>query len=141
MNWTPWVLALHLFSVIFWIGGLLMIASMLAQAPEEVGIAKERFLVAVQRLFNVSVNIGAAATIVFGFLLVFLEPEVLSQGWLHLKLLLIAILLVYHVRFYRRILFLQDNPSAATHREFSVIHLVISLLVIAIIVLALLKPF
>jgi len=140
-NWLGWILALHLFSVIFWIGGLLMIASMLAQAPEEVGIAKERFLVTAQRLFNIGVNIGGAATVAFGILLVFLEPSVLRQGWFHAKLLLVAVLLFYHVRFYRRILFLQDKPSAATHREFSVVHGAVSLLVVVILLLVILKPF
>jgi putative membrane protein len=136
-----WVLALHVFGVIFWIGGLLMIASMLGRVPEEVGQAKERFLVCAQRLFEVGVNVGAGATIAFGIFLVFLEPSGLSRGWFHAKLLLVAVLLFYHVRFYRRIRFLQDNPSVATHREFSVVHGAVSLLVFVMLLLAILKPF
>jgi uncharacterized membrane protein len=55
--------------------------------------------------------------------------------------LLVAILLFYHVRFYRRIIFLENNPSQSTRREFRVIHGMVSALLIAILVLTVLKPF
>ena len=135
------VIALHIFGVIFWMGGLLMIASLLARVPEEVGLPKERVLGAARELFEVSTNIGAGVTIGFGIALVLMDPSVLRHGWLHAKLLLIAILLFYHVRFYRRIMFLENNPSQSTRKEFSVIHGMVSLLLIAILALAVVKPF
>jgi len=135
------ILALHLFGVIFWLGGLLMIASLLARVPEEVGLPKERFLGAARGLFESATNLGAAITILLGLLLIIMDPAVLRQGWLHAKLLLVAILLFYHVRFYRRIIFLENNPSQSTRKEFRVIHGMVSALLIAILVLAVMKPF
>lgn len=135
------VLALHIFAVIFWMGGLLMIASLLARVPDEVGLPKERFLGAARGLFEVGINLGAALTIFLGIILIMMEPSVLLHGWLHAKLLLIAILLFYHVRFYRRIVFLENNPSRSNQREFWLIHAAVSLLLIAILMLAILKPF
>jgi protoporphyrinogen IX oxidase len=135
------ILALHLFGVIFWLGGLLMVTSLLARVPEEVGLPKERFLGAARGLFESTVNLGAAITIVLGILLILLNPAVLRQGWLHAKLLLVAILLFYHVRFYRRIKFLENNPSQSTRREFRVVHGMVSALLIAILVLTVLRPF
>jgi putative membrane protein len=135
------ILALHIFGVIFWMGGLLMIASLLARVPEEVGLPKERFLGAARGLFEVGTNIGAAVTIGLGIILIVMEPPVLRQGWMHAKLLLVAVLLFYHVRFYRRIMFLENNPSHSSRREFRVIHGMVSLLLIAILVLAVMKPF
>ncbi|HUY26435.1 MAG TPA: CopD family protein [Candidatus Binataceae bacterium] len=135
------VLALHLFGVIFWIGGLLMLASLLGRVPEEVGLPKERLLGTVRRLFEVAVNLGAAITVGLGIVLILMRPAVLRQGWLHAKLLLVAVILFYHVRFYRRIRFLEDNPSASTRREFGVVHGVVSLLVLAILMLTIMQPF
>ena len=135
------ILALHIFGVIFWMGGLLMITSLLARVPEEVGLPKERFLGAARGLFESTINLGAAITIVLGILLMIMEPAVLRQGWLQAKLLLVAILLFYHVRFYRRIKFLENNPSQSSRREFRVIHGMVSALLIAILVLTVLKPF
>jgi len=135
------ILALHIFGAIFWLGGLLMIASLLARVPDEVGLPKERFLGAARGLFEVGTNIGAAVTIGFGIVLIAMEPAVLRQGWLHAKLLLVAVLLFYHVRFYRRIIFLENHPSQSSRREYRVIHGMVSLLLIAILVLAVMRPF
>jgi len=135
------VLALHIFGVIFWMGGLLMVTSLLARVPEEVGLPKERFLGAARGLFESTVNLGAAVSIILGLLLILLNPSVLQHGWILAKLLLVAILLFYHVRFYRRIKFLENNPSQSSSREFRVIHGMVSALLIAILVLTVLKPF
>jgi protoporphyrinogen IX oxidase len=135
------VLALHIFGVIFWMGGLLMITSLLARVPEEVGLPKERFLGAARGLFESTINLGAAISIILGLVLVILDPSVLRHGWLHAKLLLVAILLFYHVRFYRRIKFLENHPSKSTSREFRVIHGMVSALLIAILVLTMIRPF
>ena len=135
------VLSLHIFGVIFWMGGLLMITSLLARVPEEVGLPKERFLGAARGLFESTINLGAAISILLGLLLIILDPSVLRHGWISAKLLLVAILLFYHVRFYRRIKFLEDNPSQSTRREFQVIHGMVSALLIAILVLTVMKPF
>jgi protoporphyrinogen IX oxidase len=135
------ILALHIFGVIFWLGGLLMIASLLSRVPEEVGLPKERFLGMARGLFENTINLGAAITIFLGLLLIMMDPSVLRQGWLHMKLVLVAILLFYHVRFYRRITFLEDNPSQSSRKEFRVVHGMVSALLIAILVLTLVKPF
>jgi putative membrane protein len=135
------ILALHIFGAIFWMGGLLMIASLLARVPDEVGLPKERFLGAARGLFEVGTNVGAAVTIGLGIVLIVMDPSVLRHGWLHAKLLLVAVILFYHVRFYRRIIFLENHPSQSTRREYRVIHGMVSLLLIAILVLAVMRPF
>src|ERR1700735_4692634 len=110
------ILALHIFGVIFWMGGLLMVTSLLARVPEEVGLPKERFLGAARGLFESTVNLGAAISIMLGLLLILSDPSVLRHGWLHAKLLLVAILLFYHVRFYRRIKVLENTPRQSSRR-------------------------
>ena len=135
------VLVLHIFGVIFWLGGLLMITSLLARVPEEVGLPKERFLGMARGLFEQGTNLGAALTIILGMFLVAIDPTVLRRGWFLAKLMMVGLLLFYHVRFYRRIMFLENNPSHSSQREFRVIHGMVSALLIAILVLAVMKPF
>jgi len=136
----PWVLTFHLFGVIFWLGGLLVISRLLALVADEVGVAKERLIVAARRLF-IGCNIGAAIAIGFGFLLIAFEPEVLRQGWFHLKLLLVLGLIVVDVRLYRRIVAVENEPGSATAAEFRIVHGMLSALMLIILLLALLKPF
>lgn len=136
-----WVIVFHLFGVIIWVGSLLLIESMLSLVSEEVGAARERLIVISRRLFHVACNIGAAAAVFFGILLMVLEPEALMMGWLHVKLLLVAVLLYFHYRLYRRIMKLENEPAGASAREFKVAHGLVSVLLIAILALAVLKPF
>ncbi len=134
------IIALHLFGVIFWIGSLLLITRWLAMVPDEVGVAKERFIVAARRLY-LGCNIGAAIAIGFGIVLIILEPEVLTQLWMYAKLILVGAMLFFHYRCYRRTIFLEDNPGEATRGEFMMMHGIVSLLLLGILALALMKPF
>ncbi len=104
-----WVIVFHLFGVIIWIGNLLVIASMLSLATEEVGAARERLIGVSRRLFQVGCNIGALTTILLGIILILLDPAVLMRGWLHAKLVLVLVLLYFHYRLYRRIRDLEDD--------------------------------
>ena len=144
VNWAgliSWGIVFHLFGVIIWIGNLLVIASMLSLATEEVGAARERLIVVSRRLFQIGGNLGALATVFFGIILILLDPSVLMVGWLHAKLVLVLVLLYFHYRLYRRILNLENDPSGASAREFKMIHGIISALLLAILALAMLKPF
>jgi len=141
INLVGWLLVFHLFGVIFWIGSLLLIASLLAMVDNEVGVAKERFIMVASTLFYGGCNIGGVVAILFGVLLMIAEPALLRQGWLHVKLGLVFILLLVHLRLHRRIVALTDNPSSVTKVEFRVIHGVVSLLLLAILAMAIMKPF
>lgn len=134
------IIALHVFGVVTWVGGLLTLASLLARVPEEVGVAKERIVVVARRL-GLGVHISAAITIVLGIALIVMEPEVIRQGWLHIKLTLVVILLYFHYRFFRRAAELENDPSRAARGEFMMVHGVVSLLLIGILLLVMLKPF
>ena len=140
-NIVGWLLVFHLFGVIFWIGSLLLITSLLAMVPDEVGLPKERFIMIASTLFYGGCNIGGAVTLLFGIALMVEDKGVLREGWLHVKLGLVFILLLVHLRLHRRIVALSDNPSSVTRSEFRTIHGVVSLLLLAILAMAILKPF
>jgi putative membrane protein len=135
------VLVFHIFGVILWIGSLLLISTLMMLVADEVGVAKERLIVGARRLFNFSGNIGAAVAILFGALALVAAPETLEHGWMHLKIVLVLLMLVVHVRLYLRIVALENDPGAATRREFSIIHGIASAVLIAILFLVFIRPF
>ena len=132
---------LHLFGVIFWIGSLLLLTSFLGLVGDEVGVSKERFIFAARRLLNRAGGIGATVAIVFGILLLFSRPELLRHGWMHVKLLLVAGMFVLHGRVHMRINALESHPGSAGDRECHILHGLISVLLLAILVLVIFKPF
>jgi protoporphyrinogen IX oxidase len=135
------VLVFHVFGVVFWVGSLLLITRVMALVPDEVGVAKERIIVLARRLLVAGANTGAAVTIIFGILAVVAEPGVLARGWLHLKLFLVLLMLLIHLRLYQRIRALEEAPLDATRREFSILHGLVSLLLLGTLMLVFLKPF
>lgn len=122
-------------------GSLLVISSMMALVPDEIGAARERIVVIARRLFHVSSNIGAIVTVIFGIFMILLDPRVMLQGWMHAKIGLVLLLLVFHVRLYWRVTALESDPGSATRREFTILHGIFSLLLLLILVLVLIKPF
>jgi len=113
----------------------------MARVADEVGAAREALIVAARRLLGVGATIGAAVTILFGIGAIMTEPIVLTEGWLHAKLLLVLIMLGCHFRLYRRVVALESAPGSATRREFSILHGVVSLLLLLILALVLIRPF
>jgi protoporphyrinogen IX oxidase len=136
-----WLMVFHIFGVVFWLGGLLIVTSMAGHVADEVGVARERLLMIARRLFMSACNVGLAVTLIFGIALLAWEPELLKHGWLHVKLLLVLILIVIHIRLARRLGKLVDDPASATRKEFMMLHGIVSLILLAILILVVVKPF
>jgi len=135
-----WILVIHLFGVIMWLGGLHTVTSLMAQVPDEIGATRERLIVSSNRILRMSGHAGAAIAILFGLLAIGAVPYLLTQPWLHAKLTLVAILLFFHVRLARRLGRLEREHGEATRREFSMVHGIVSLLLLLILIMVLVKP-
>jgi putative membrane protein len=138
---VKWFIVFHLFGVIFWLGGLLIVSSILAAAAQEAGAAQAAMLKLTRRLFNSACNAGAAITIVFGLLLLMSEPEVMRHGWMHVKLALVGVLIVLHVWMMRRARRIGSGPDAPARGEFLAMHGLVSLMLLAILLLVIIQPF
>ncbi|MBF6558919.1 MAG: CopD family protein [Candidatus Binataceae bacterium] len=131
----------HVFGVILWIGSLLVVTSLMTLVPDEVGAGRERLVVAARRVFHVSSNIGVIVAVLFGVFALLVEPMVLNFGWMHVKIALVLVMLFIHVKLYRRVIALENDPASATRREFSIIHGAISLILLLILIMVFLRPF
>lgn len=113
---------------------------MMGQAANEVGATRERLIVLGQRILRISGHVGAAIAILFGLLAIVSAPYLLSQPWLHVKLTLVVILLFFHVRLARRLGRLERERGEATRREFTMVHGIVSALLLLILIMVLVKP-
>ena len=136
-----WLIIFHVFGVIFWVGSLLIISSLLRRTPDEVGAAREALIVSARRLINLSANIGAIVAILFGIGIVIIEPQGLVQGWFHVKLLLVVGMLACHYWLYRSVAGLEADPGSASSGTFATIHGVVSLLLLGILAMVFARPF
>jgi len=96
-----WLKALHIAFMVTWFAGLFYLPRLFIYHSEASERAdRARFTVMERRLFII-MTIGALVTALFGLLMLWINPALLSQGWFRLKLLLLAGLVVFHLRCWR----------------------------------------
>ncbi len=136
-----WLKAVHVMAMVTWFAGLFYLPRLFvyhADASDATGIG--RFLIMERRLFAI-MTVGAAATVVFGIAMLIAFPPYLAMGWLHVKLALVALLIAYHAYCYKLMRDFALNRNAHTARWYRLFNEVPSLFLIAIVALAVVKPF
>lgn len=136
-----WLKAFHVVSVVMWFAGLFYLPRLFVYhvvTTDAPGI--ERFQIMERRLF-VMMTIGAALSAFFGISMLIAVPGFLALGWIHAKLTLVAMLIGYHLWCFRLMAALRNGTNAHSQRWFRMFNEVPSVLLIAIVVLAVVKPF
>ena len=135
-----WLKALHVVFVVTWFAGLFYLPRLYvyhAQATDS--ISTQRFEIMERRLFAI-MTIGAAASILFGALMLIESPGYLQMNWLKLKLLLVALLIAYHLYCYKLMRDFAAQRNTRSAKWFRAFNELPSLLLIAIAILAVVKP-
>ena len=97
-NFYPTLKALHIAFMVTWFAGLFYLPRLFiyhAEAADE--ISRDRFCVMERRLYGI-MTIGAVMTAVFGFLLIAVNSALLAATWFKLKLAMLVLMFVYHLR-------------------------------------------
>ena len=135
-----WLKAFHVISMVTWFAGLFYLPRLFvyhADAADSIGA--DRFKVMEGRLF-VIMTIGAVATVGLGISMVMITPVYLTMGWLHAKLLLVALLILYHLYCYKFTRDFAGNRNTRTAKWYRRFNEVPSLLLTGIVILAVVKP-
>jgi len=94
-----WIKSLHIIFMVTWFAGLFYLPRLFVyHALAEDMISQARFKTMERKLYYGIMCPGAVLTILTGGWLVDLAPSLyLSAGWMHLKLLAVLLLLMYHI--------------------------------------------
>ena len=139
-----WIKALHIISVIAWMAGLLYLPRLFVyHAVAVAGSDKsETFKVMERRLLNAIMTPAMVASFAFGgLLLANLSAGDFQSGWIHVKLLLVLVLAALHgaMARWRRDFALDRNRRPA--RFYRVANEAPTLILIAVVILAVVRPF
>ena len=140
----PWLKALHIIAVIAWMAGLLYLPRLFVyHAGVDPGSDQARlFMTMERRLYRGIMTPALLMTVLFGGLLLAVPGLVSwSSGWLHAKLLLVLGLLAAHGlmgRWRRDFAAANNRHSAGFYRA---VNEVPTLIMIAIVILVVVKPF
>ncbi|HEX3837508.1 MAG TPA: protoporphyrinogen oxidase HemJ [Steroidobacteraceae bacterium] len=135
-----WLKAFHVIFVVTWFAGLFYLPRLFVyHVATTDSIGQARFVVMERRLF-VMASIGGAFTVLFGILMVVSAPAYMMQTWLHAKLALVLLVIAYHIWCMALMHALRDGRNHHSQRWFRLFNEVPSVLLIAIVILAVVKP-
>ena len=135
-----WIKSLHLIFVVSWFAGLFYLPRLFvyhAQATD--GISIERFKVMERRLYRgimmpamvLTVASGLWLWLGFGF----------RGGWIHAKVFLVVLLVAYHFWLRKMLGDFARDANTRSDRFYRVVNELPTLLLIAIVILVVVKPF
>ncbi|MFV1973687.1 MAG: protoporphyrinogen oxidase HemJ [Thiohalobacterales bacterium] len=138
-----WIKALHIISLVTWFAGLFYLPRLFvyhADCKDETG--HQRFLVMERKLFAI-MTIGAVLTAVFGtwLLIAYAWDAYAQSSWLVTKLVLVGLLIAYHVYCLRIMRDFREGTNRRSHVYYRWFNEVPALLLMAIVLLAVVKPF
>ena len=138
-----WVKGLHVIFMVTWFAGLFYLPRLFvyhADARDEISHA--RFLVMERKLFGI-MTIGAVLTAVFGVWMLadYAWSAYRASGWLPAKLVLVAGLILYHLYCLKIMRGFRAGTAQHSHIFYRWINEIPALLLVAIVLLAVVKPF
>jgi len=136
-----WLKAFHIVFVVTWFAGIFYLPRLFiyhAAVTDTLGI--ERFQTMERRLFAI-MTIGASLALLCGLAMIAVTPALLAVGWLRVKLALVAALIGYHAWCFRLMSDLRTKRNRRSSTWYRVFNEVPALLLIAIVILAVVKPF
>ena len=136
-----WLKGLHIVFMVTWFAGLFYLPRLfIYHTTAADAVSRDRFETMEMRLFAI-MTIGAVLTAVFGLALLFINRALLHISWFHAKLVLLAGLLLFHWRCYEWMRRLRSSAVSTDTRWLRWFNEIPSVLLIAIVLLAVVKPF
>ncbi len=139
-----WLKALHLIFMVTWFAGLFYLPRLFVyHAMSDDQISIDRFKIMERKLYFGIATPGAILTLIFGTwtLFSFGIAAYAGQLWLHIKLTLILLLIVYHVYCGKLLFDFKYDRNKHSHVWYRWFNEIPVIFLIAIIILAVVRPF
>jgi len=138
-----WVKAFHIVAVVCWFAGLFYLPRLYVyHSMADDRASTERFKIMERKLYRGIATPSMIATVLLGFWLISYNYQAyLQSGWLHTKLLLIALLIGYHLYCGVLLKSFAEDKNQRSHVFYRWFNEFPVLLLIAIVILAVVKPF
>lgn len=133
--------SLHIIFMVMWFSGLFYLPRLFVYHREAMdAISRERFQIMEKKLYYFITTPGAIVTILLGLYLIHLQPFLLHQRWLHIKLTLAIALIAYHLYLGYCHAGLKYNPLTKSSRFFRILNEIPVIFLFSMVMLAVMKP-
>ncbi len=138
--------AVHLIAMVAWFAGLFYLVRLFVYHAEAFkkeeparSILVQQYHIMEIRLYRIITTPAMILTVIAGIAMLFTVPEYLKEPWIHVKLTLVLILVGYHFYCGNTIAKLQRGVTKTSSQRFRLINELPTVLLIAIILLAVLR--
>ncbi len=143
LSYYNWFKACHVIAVIAWMAGMLYLPRLYVY---HAGAAKgstvsETFKIMERRLLRFIINPAMILSFVFGGLLVMANPALFQDGWLHVKLTAVILMVCVHILYARWRKVFEQDKNKRTPRFYKFWNEVPTVLMIIIVFMVVVKPF
>jgi putative membrane protein len=137
-----WIKAFHIIAVISWMAGMLYLPRLFVyHCGAEAGSKQsETFKVMERRLLNFIMTPAMAVSWILGLILM-VQAQAMGAGWFHAKFALLIVMSALHGLLSRYVADFARDQNRHTHKFFRIVNEIPTLLMIAIVILAVVKPF
>lgn len=138
-----WVKAFHIIAVVCWFAALFYLPRLFVYHSQSSDLLSlERFKIMERKLYRGIATPSMIATILLGLWLITYNPHgYLQSAWLHAKLALVGVLVIYHLYCGKLLKRFAMNANTRSHVFYRWFNEFPVLLLIAIIILVVVKPF
>jgi putative membrane protein len=138
-----WLKTFHLIGLICWFAGIFYLPRLFVYHSGAIDEpSKQRFKVMESKLYRFIMNPSMIVTLVFGFWMLIESWQAFSgQFWIWLKLTLVILLVGYHHYCLKIIKAFADDRELHSERFYRIFNEMPVLALIAIVILAVIKPF
>jgi len=137
-----WTKAFHIIFVVTWFAGLFYLPRLFvyhAQGPDKKTVTLFKIM---ERRLLIMTHIGGALAALFGLWTLASGWEAyLSQGWMHAKLIFVALLIGYHFWCARLVRAFREDRNTHDERWYRLFNEAPSVILIAVVILVVVKPF
>jgi protoporphyrinogen IX oxidase len=141
-----WLKAFHIIGVVSWFAGLLYLPRLfvyhaqIQQGAIDDPAGNARFKIMERKLFMI-MTIGALVAIGFAAAMLALFTDYLFMRWMHLKLALVLLLMGYHGACFALLQQFAADRNSRSERWYRLFNELPALLLVAIVILVVVKPF
>ena len=143
LDYYFWIKALHVISIICWMAGLLYLPRLFVYHcdAEKGGELSEALKIMEHRLLRYIMNPAMIAAFIFAGLMFYADSSLMSQGWMHVKLLGVFLMTGFHhvLGRWRKTFLRDDNVKSQKYYRFW--NEVPAVLMIIIVLMAVAEPF
>ena len=138
-----WLKAFHIIAVVTWFAAIFYLPRLFvyhADATDE--ISRERFKIMERKLYRGIMTPSMVVVIALGLWMLFMNAGFyFSQGWMHAKLTLVALLVVYHFYCGHLLKVFKEDRNTRSHVFYRWFNEVPVFILLGVVILVVVRPF